>query len=256
MRLSFERARVATRGEKVTLFAVHHLLGLYQRLEDRVSLGQLALSEGLWDGSPAECPESIRNAIGRRLKRLDELGALEYEPARYVGDRGRITLPHAGELRGKSQPGEVGSVRTRANPGSAESQPVERREPTRGARPSEGCTPRYKPEVARSRVNGNVDSPGARHTASPSIDELRGEFVGTLLETYGDEDDLVEDAIAIGDHLNRFLPDREFERVCEELRASPPSGVRLVLRQARRIAEEAGVDLPRLDLSPLKARAR
>ena len=198
MRLSWARARDggATRGDKVTLSAIHQLLALYQRLEDRVSLGQIAREEGLWRGAAADCPKSIRNAIGQRLKRLHELGAIVYEPARFAGDRARIGLPRGEELgreaiRGDCQSEQREAIRgdcqseQEGKPDEAERQIEWTKEANRmdlrgiaGRLPSEGFprdeVPREEPEYARARTRSanrnHVGSLAARLTACATTD--------------------------------------------------------------------------------------
>lgn len=87
MRHSIAKAQTATPAEKVILAAVHLWTISYSRATDRVSLGQLAVTAGLWDGPARDCPRSITRRVGQRLRRLHELGAITYEPG--GGEHGR-----------------------------------------------------------------------------------------------------------------------------------------------------------------------
>lgn len=91
MRHSITMARNATPAERVVLSAVHHWTLSYSRISDRVSLGQLAVTAGLWDGPAADCPKKVTRRIGQRLRRLAELGAVEYEPGGGAHGRGYVS---------------------------------------------------------------------------------------------------------------------------------------------------------------------
>ena len=87
MRHSQALARSATPAEKVILAAVHNWTLSYSKATDRVSLGQLAITAGMWDEAAKDCPRAITRRVGQRLRRLAELGAIDYEPG--GGDHGR-----------------------------------------------------------------------------------------------------------------------------------------------------------------------
>jgi hypothetical protein len=80
MRRSHDRAveAGASHADMSLLFAVHCWLVSWSRLEDRVSLGQLAVSAGLWDGDPKQLPHDIRKRVSARLRFLEGAGALRY----------------------------------------------------------------------------------------------------------------------------------------------------------------------------------
>lgn len=61
--------------------------------------------------------------------------------------------------------------------------------------------------------------------------------------------------VVVADHLEEHLDRRLLARLAQEVIDQPPKTVRLLLRRARQLADEAGVDLPRLDLPPATTRA-
>lgn len=341
LRASFDRARDggATRGEKVTLAAVHHLLGTYQRLEDRISLGQIAMAEGSWggpeelpDGTTSKCPERITNPIGKRLKRLGELGAVEYEPATYWRRWAVIRLPRAGEIGHETKPGglvpdDAGPSRSDRQDQAVATTPPVRTKPDRasnGSGPSPAaCLPRSSPRSSdrggrTERAPADVGSLAARLSAASTTDALDDreaerasqlvldhlpaaavdealeevlaagslsrparflsalEFVlaeshpaelerlhgdarfrvlcraGLALEIAdacpGDWRAHAADADVVAAHLEEHLPGDLLDEVRAIVRSEGLTRPRLALRTARELAEDYGVDLPRLDL--------
>lgn len=101
MQLSYEltRSHQLGSGPRMTLQAIHYLLGLRQVLQDQISTAQLAREIGLWDGTD-ECPRGARETIGRHLKALSEAGAITYNPAPGRGRLGTIQLPEADPVPG------------------------------------------------------------------------------------------------------------------------------------------------------------
>src|SRR5688500_3281676 len=89
--------RLALRGhadpaDHAVLEAVLHLLGDYQRFEDRLSLTQVAQHAGLcpWNAEPSR---HERREAGRHLAALAGMGALEYEPRSGKQLAGLVRLP-------------------------------------------------------------------------------------------------------------------------------------------------------------------
>jgi hypothetical protein len=99
-RQSIERALVggATPAELAILQATTYWLTTFSRTTDVVSLGRLAQAAGLWDGSIEDCPRDIEKRVASRLRRLEVMGAVLYEPGgQGRGDASRLTLPALAE---------------------------------------------------------------------------------------------------------------------------------------------------------------
>lgn len=81
-RRSLEKAIAggATNAERSVLLSAFYWLVTYSRLSDGVSLGQIAQAAGLWDGPASECPRSVTRVVSQRLRRLQELGCIQYTP--------------------------------------------------------------------------------------------------------------------------------------------------------------------------------
>lgn len=251
------------------LSAVIALTALYSRVEDRVYLAQIAAFAHGVEDAPTWMLKRTREALVELGKRglVVTLPPRGRPPSGHQGPAYWIALGTPIEDPGTEVLYEARKgppLKSESDPGTGPEQtpaPVQNRPPSRsrtdlGTGPpalkaSEQAPEEPGEESRRGRTsaaNGiDVDSPGARHTASPSIAELRGEFVGTLLELYDDD----PDALLVGRHLRGHLPDAELGRLCAELEVSPPATVRLVLRSARQITDETGVNWPRLDLPPL-----
>jgi hypothetical protein len=103
MRQSHDRAKAAgcTLAEMRVLFAVHYWLGTYSKLDDRVSLGQLAVTAGMWTGATKELPHAIRKRVSERLRALEAAGALIYTPGgRGHGVVSSIAVPSVEDVPG------------------------------------------------------------------------------------------------------------------------------------------------------------
>lgn len=103
----------ATLAERAVLAAVHHFLVTWSRVDDRLSLGQVAVAAGLYEGPARDCPKRTQQHVANRLRRLQELGAISYEPSRGGRQASLIGLPpvdsqpHPHEV-GQPHPSEVG----------------------------------------------------------------------------------------------------------------------------------------------------
>lgn len=125
----------ASDSDLVVLGAVFvHTVG-WSKLDDSTTLTGLAITLGRWDDStPDEGEEArqernrqrVKDRLGQSLRRLADMGAVEYEPGR-GGRRSRISLPPLDDLqphdprgeRVESQPHEERGVRETSTPRGA-----------------------------------------------------------------------------------------------------------------------------------------
>jgi hypothetical protein len=282
-RQSIERAldAEATSGELAVLLAVVYWLSTFSRSSDTVSLGKIAASAGMWDGEHDECPRWITKRVAERLTRLEKLGAVDYRPGRggrvsviqlppilegaflrrskddgnTMNDRrstGAATAPletsglaaqgeQVPRAQGEQSPRVNGSSH-RASTGAPTAPP-----PEEDPRDTEGS-------VREARARQQAGSPVARPTAGAATDPPPNRLHDLIMDlTEPDDMQTWADAVAIADHLEAHLPAAALDRLRDGLRAHTPANVRLVMRIAREIADEEGIQLPRLDLRRLKA---
>jgi hypothetical protein len=85
-------------------------LSLYARVADRRSLGQIAVTAGLWKGDAHDCPRWVAQKVAVPLNRLAAMGAVAYRPGRGPGGCSTIELAPP-----NTNPPEVRSPDTNAN---------------------------------------------------------------------------------------------------------------------------------------------
>jgi hypothetical protein len=161
----------ASPAELRVLAAVHYLTATFSRLEDWITLGQVAVVAGLWEGRPRECPRTVTKNVARRLKALREMDSVVYEPsiAEGPGNRSRIGIPLP--YRGLNEPPIYGVERT----------------PERGlGQPREGGSHNPPPEKAAGKVTRNgVTSAAASGLEANGTPPTRAARVAELEETIG-----------------------------------------------------------------------
>lgn len=228
MRASLHAAHThgCTPAELCTLHAIHIHTISWGKLTDRASLGQIAVTAGLWDDDPKDCPHWIRRRIARRLQALADAGAITYEPggtdgwgASTIGlpggadtdpAEGADTAPPAGAntappsgTRGSSPRGS----QTRSPGGSQERSRGGARRGTKGepsVLPSQGKTQGSNPvrgrEALRSALRAAL-APALRRTIGTDGgggDSALDPYLDTALE-HMTHDELAETLVDIAD---------------------------------------------------------
>lgn len=292
-RQSIERAieAGASPGERDVLQAVIYWLTTWSKSSETISLGKIAAAAGMWDGEHDACPKWITKRVADRLRRLDDpIGSVRYRPGR-GGRVSVVEFPEVEEGPFLTREKELGNTMEHRRSRGAATAPLENApsDPqgeqvpraqgeqaprVKGSRyrASRGAATAPPPEEVPRDTEGTVRGTRARH----DVGSLAAGTAGATTDTDEEDDDRasaavwdiygerVEDDLELGrllveisDHLDRHVPTYLVSELHRRIRHAAPTNVRLVLRIARDLMDEADIELPRLDLpSPVASNGR